>query len=231
MPSPRNKPLLKRGKHLKQERKGRSYGGASADQRAAERRTRLLDAGLKIIGEVGYHAATVRAICAEAGLTERYFYESFRNSEDLLCAVYARIIEDTKRRATAALLAAGSNPEAMARAALGQYFEICRDPHVARVMLFEILGVSPRVDKLYRQAMDDFAALIRSSVQMDQRMQHLQALDQGMLSAGLVGAVVQIAMRWVLGGYKQPLEAAVTSAYTIFVAINRQILQAPAKTS
>ncbi len=72
MPSPRKKPLLKRGKHLKQERKGRSYGGASAEQRAAERRTRLLDAGLNILGEGGYHAAKVRAIWAEAGRTQRH---------------------------------------------------------------------------------------------------------------------------------------------------------------
>ena len=227
MPNPRNKPLPKRDKPLKKEGKGRSYGGASANQRSAERRIKLMDAGLKVIGDVGYNAATIRAICAEAGLTERYFYESFENSEDLLCAVYSRIIENTKQRAQSALLTAKRAPEAMARAVLSQYFEICRDPHVARIMLFEILGVSPRVDKLYRQAMEDFAELIRSSVQMNERVQHLQKLDQGMLSAALVGAVVQIAMRWVLGGYKQPLESAVTSAYIIFVAVNRQVLQTP----
>jgi hypothetical protein len=60
-------------------------------------------------------------------------------------------------------------------------------------------------------------------------MQHLQKIDQGMLSAGLVGAVVQIATRWVLGGYTQSLNSVVTSAYTIFVAVNRQILQTPTK--
>ena len=213
----------------KSSRKGRSYGGASADERVAERRIKLMDAGLKVIGEVGYNAATVRAICVEAGLTERYFYESFENSEDLLCAVYNRIIENTKQRAQSALLTAKGDPEAMARAVLSQYFQICRDPHIARVMLFEILGVSPRVDTLYRQAMEDFAELIRASVQMSVRVQHLQKLDQGMLSAALVGAVVQIAMRWVLGGYKQPLELVVASAYTIFVAINRQVFQPPEK--
>ncbi len=42
MPSPRKKPLLKRGKHLKQARKARSYGGATADQRAVDRHPRPL---------------------------------------------------------------------------------------------------------------------------------------------------------------------------------------------
>jgi AcrR family transcriptional regulator len=229
MPRTPDTTALKRDKRSIKEIKGRSYGGASADERAAERRTKMMDAGLRVIGEVGYNATTVRAICAEAGLTERYFYESFENSEDLLCAVYARIIEDTKQRALKALLGARRDPEAMARAVLGLYFQICRDPNVARVMLFEVLGVSARVDRLYRQAMEDFAELIRNSVQMDDRVQHLQKLDQGMLSAALVGAVVQIAMRWVLGGYKQSLDSVVTSAYTIFVAVNRQVLQTPKK--
>jgi AcrR family transcriptional regulator len=218
-----------RNKSLHRNPRGRSYGGASANERAAERRIKLMDAGLNVIGEVGYNAATVRAICAEAGLTERYFYESFKNSEDLLCAVYSHIIENTKQLAQAALLSAQQDPEAMARAVLGLYFDICRNPQVARVMLFEVLGVSPRVDTLYRQAMEDFAELIRNSIHMNLRMQHLQKIDQGMLSAGLVGAVVQIATRWVLGGYTQSLNSVVTSAYTIFVAVNRQILQTPTK--
>ena len=33
----------------------------------------------------------MRSICSEAGLTERYFYESFANSEDLLCVVYEHV--------------------------------------------------------------------------------------------------------------------------------------------
>lgn len=40
----------------------RRYRGASAEQRQHERRAKLLDAGLKVYGDIGYHAATVRGI-------------------------------------------------------------------------------------------------------------------------------------------------------------------------
>jgi AcrR family transcriptional regulator len=72
----------------------RSYAGATDAQRRGARRERLLDAGLAIIGTQGYSAATLRAVCAAAGLTERYFYESFANREALLAGVHARLVDE-----------------------------------------------------------------------------------------------------------------------------------------
>ena len=39
------------------------------------------------MGTEGAAAATMRATCREAALTERYFYESFANRDELLVAV------------------------------------------------------------------------------------------------------------------------------------------------
>ncbi|MGH7750546.1 MAG: TetR family transcriptional regulator, partial [Candidatus Dormibacteria bacterium] len=69
----------------------RSYRGVSAEQRHLERRERLLDAGLDLLGTEGWARTTVTAICARARLTERYFYQSFPGREQLLLAVFDRI--------------------------------------------------------------------------------------------------------------------------------------------
>ena len=53
-----------------------------------QRRERLLDAALRVYGTRGYHSTTVKAVCDAAGLTERYFYESFPNGEALFLALY-----------------------------------------------------------------------------------------------------------------------------------------------
>ena len=66
----------------------RSYRGQSQEQRRAERRSRLVAGAIAVYGERGYHQATVKAVCEAAGLTERYFYESFANSEALLIDSY-----------------------------------------------------------------------------------------------------------------------------------------------
>ena len=67
--------------------RSRRYRGVSGDERRADRRRRLLEAGLQLLGTVGWEQTTMTAVCAEARLTERYFYESFRNREQLLLAV------------------------------------------------------------------------------------------------------------------------------------------------
>ena len=64
----------------------RPYGGVSAEDRVAARRTRLLEATLAIIGEHGVAAVTVDLICSEAQLGKRYFYESFTDRDTLLVA-------------------------------------------------------------------------------------------------------------------------------------------------
>ncbi|NHA01109.1 hypothetical protein G5V59_17810 [Nocardioides sp. W3-2-3] len=56
----------------------RRYGGQDAAQRVAERRARLLAAGLAVMGERGVAGATVRGVAEASGLAARYFYESLR---------------------------------------------------------------------------------------------------------------------------------------------------------
>ena len=49
-------------------------------------------AGLELFATVGYGNSSVRALCAEASLNSRYFYEAFESREDLLYNVYQRIV-------------------------------------------------------------------------------------------------------------------------------------------
>src|ERR1700754_2161618 len=69
----------------------RRYGGASFEDRQAERRERLIAAAIEVFGRWGREGATVAAICAEAGLTARYFYESFPNRDALFIAAYQTV--------------------------------------------------------------------------------------------------------------------------------------------
>ena len=64
------------------------YAGRSADERRRERRRRLLDTAFAIAGSHGISALGVRAVCVQAGLNDRYFYESFSDCDQLLLAVY-----------------------------------------------------------------------------------------------------------------------------------------------
>ena len=69
---------------------GRRYSGLHAEERVATRRTAILAAALEVFGRQGYAATTVKQICTEAELTERYFYESFTDKEAMLMALGGR---------------------------------------------------------------------------------------------------------------------------------------------
>ena len=68
----------------------RPYRGIDAAERLAQRRARLIDAGLEILGAAPpARELTVRTICGGAGVAMRYFYESFTDREDFVRAVDA----------------------------------------------------------------------------------------------------------------------------------------------
>ena len=87
----------------------RAYGGVSAEERIAARRAKLLDAGLELFGTRGYGTTGVKDVCREAGLTDRYFYESFADSEALFLAVFDRLTDELFEAVAAAV---GSRPAA-----------------------------------------------------------------------------------------------------------------------
>ena len=81
----------------------RPWRGVSAEDRTSERHERLMEAGLDVFASTGYAACSVREVSRAAGLTERYFYESFENREALLTALADRIVGDFLAAAAPAL--------------------------------------------------------------------------------------------------------------------------------
>lgn len=199
---------------------GRRYGGASLQQRRSVRRERLLMAGIELFGTHGYHGVTVRELCAAAGLTERYFYESFRDREQLFGAVYEHLNAELARKLAEAVAGAGGDLEQIARRGLRAYFEQTRDdPRGARIMLIEHFGLSADMDRLSRRTAIGFVEMLRQTLAPRVTGLRRRELDADLLATGLVGAVIFSAMRWVLSGYAAPIDAVVDNAAAIFTSV------------
>jgi AcrR family transcriptional regulator len=184
----------------------RSYRGQSQEQRRAERRSRLIAGAIAVYGERGYHQATVKAVCEAAGLTERYFYESFANSEALLIASYHTVTYSVLGDILRAGEAAQGGKVARARAMLHAYFSaLQREPLSARVFLVEIRGVSRALDQA-------FEASLRTIGHEVARLLGPGAVEDELLQAGVIGGVIHIASRWIEGGYEPAIDRAVDTA-------------------
>ncbi len=108
------------------QRRGR-WSGVPLENRLALRRDKLIAAGVQLLGDESGPAVTVRAVCRQAGLTERYFYESFADRDEFVRAVY----DEVCTRAMSALTSA-STP----RDAVEQFVALMvDDPARGRVLL------------------------------------------------------------------------------------------------
>lgn len=202
----------------------RRYAGKAARERHAERYCKLIEAGVEVIGRHGYQSTSIKAVCQEAGLTERYFYQCFKDRESLLAAVYEHLNEQLRDRTLAALAQVSQDPSAMARAGAEVYFQMLRDdPRAARILLFEGIGASSTLLRLNRAAEAHYVELIRAAIRRSGRSSHLSPERAKLVAAGMVGAGVNIGQRWVMDDYRQPLEDVVESMLTISDAVSAHL--------
>jgi AcrR family transcriptional regulator len=75
----------------------RPFKGVSAVERTATRRDQLLDGLLDVVLNVGCARVSVNNVCTAAGLTKRYFYESFESLDDLMSEAADRVFDDFYR--------------------------------------------------------------------------------------------------------------------------------------
>ncbi|GAA4692178.1 TetR/AcrR family transcriptional regulator [Nocardioides conyzicola] len=132
------------------------YRGVSAAERTADRRRRLTEATLEVWATAG-PKVTMTAICASAGLIERYFYESFANLDEALVTVLDSIALEIEERVQAAAdeaEAAGSGPAERVRASVLAFVTLLQeDPRKGRVAIIEagaLPALRPRRTALLR---------------------------------------------------------------------------------
>lgn len=141
----------------------RRYGGQDAAERTAERRARLVAAGLDLMGERGIAATTVRGVAEASGLAARYFYESFEGIEALQVAVFDAVAAEAAERAIAALAAAADDPAARVRAVLGEMVDLfLDDPRKGRVVLIDSV-TSPVLGPRVLEESSRFAGMVAAT--------------------------------------------------------------------
>jgi AcrR family transcriptional regulator len=204
--------------------KGRKFRGLDAEQRQAERRARLIDAGLEAFGRHGFQSTTVKDVCSEAKLTERYFYESFANREELFAAVYQSCVADLKQRLLAVLTANPANAQALAQAGLRLLYQALRDdPRIARVLFLDVLSAHADMDRHSLNALEGFSALLEGYMEALCPQLREAKLDPTLIATGLVGAVVLLVTRWTITGFKEPIDEMVRNSAALFEALIAQV--------
>jgi AcrR family transcriptional regulator len=172
----------------------RSYRGVPAADRVAARRASLLTAGLELLGTRGVAGTRVEDVCAEAGLTRRYFYESFSSFEEFTNAVLDKVIADLTEIIVPVVAESGwRHPRPGIEAFCTTILD---DPRLTRLIVVELHSgqlVSRRAE-LIDLAVDLWLA---ADPETDKDPKYLAS--QRLLAHSMAGVVFEVALAWVAG--------------------------------
>ncbi|MBF6088281.1 TetR/AcrR family transcriptional regulator [Nocardia cyriacigeorgica] len=177
----------------------RVYGGLTAEQRHDQRRARLIEAATLLLGTRGAAETTVTAVCAEAKLTSRYFYQHFSDRDALLRAVAVELENILRHEVELAAPADGAAPDEVARATVGAFVRmIADDPVMARILFIES-AAEPVMRELRSEIMTRFTDLVLAHAQ-----RYLHLADSTIAVAHLgstlaVGGLFEVLRRWLDG--------------------------------
>lgn len=198
------------------------YRGMSTEERVAERRRRLLTATLSVWADPETRT-TMTAICAEAGLTERYFYESFTGLDDALTAVLDGVAEEIERitlAAADAADAAGEDPAARVYATVRAFVQLLvDDPRKGRVAIIEAASIPA----LRQRRTDLLRHLAHRSA--EEARTHLGLLpargERADEVAGLlfIGGMAELITAWLDGVLEATAEEIVEAAAHCFLGV------------
>ena len=179
----------------------RVYGGVAAEQRALERRERLLEAALELFARQGYQNTPIEQLCAEARVTTRNFYEAFPGRESLLLALYERLIGDAQAAVREALQRPGLDLATRIPLVMGAFIEVyVRDRRRAQIGVLEVVGVSPQVERRRREVIREFAGELESYAESLEAQGLLPQRDYHAVSLVLVGGINELLAEWLMSG-------------------------------
>ncbi|GAA5101668.1 TetR/AcrR family transcriptional regulator [Nocardia iowensis] len=184
------------------------YAGQPVEDRQRQRRARFLESGLTVFARDGYANSSVGAICKDAGLSSRQFYEEFTGRESLLLELYEQIDRES-RDAVAKSLESKADASALEiiDAAVRAYVEsIGSDPRKARVALVEVVGAGPKVEKFRLELRRVWGSLLAGAAEDAAMHGEIPTGDYEMRVLAIIGAVNYVVDSWSGSDPRPPLD-------------------------
>lgn len=165
---------------------------------------------MEVFGTRGLSQSTMRDLCAEARLTDRYFYESFRRVEDVFEAVYAELTARLVDKLSAAMFQAPLQMAAVADAGLRAFFSFVReDPRRARIMLIDAQALRFSKPRNVEIAVDGYISLLSALYRALYPAAADLDVDVEFLANNLLGMTTQSAAAWSRAGFDKSLDSMV----------------------
>lgn len=178
----------------------RKYAGRSAEERASERVTRLLDAALTLFGTHGYAATTIGMLCSESNVSTRHFYREIGSRSELLKLLVTSLNRSGEDAARDAIGATGPQPVTTSiEAAIRAYLDVtCHTRTAARVCYVEVVGVSTDIELWRTRQRDVIVDMFGGLASAAAARGELADRDYRLVVLAIIGAANIFAQEWAL---------------------------------
>lgn len=191
------------------------WAGLSRPDRQTGRRQLLVQAAFDLFGENGESAVTLRSVCRRAELNNRYFYENFTNTDELLGAVYDVVVADLVDTLTEAMTCLPDD-RARLRAGIATVLDYSSaDPRRGKILFTEA-----RTNPVLAARRSATQEQLRESVLDDgQPRSVVTGISDAVGAAMYAGAMAELAQQWLAGRLGTELEPVVDAAVQLLMPV------------
>ncbi|WP_435592502.1 TetR family transcriptional regulator [Nocardia sp. bgisy118] len=177
-----------------------TYRGVSSAERREDRRRRLLDAALAIVGTQGLAALTVRGVCEQAKVGPRFFYEAFPDLGALASELLLAVQRSALDRARTAIAETEGAPARRIRAAVAALItELTDDPRRAKIVFAQAYGDEVLMRTRFA-GMRSVAATIIEQTRIVLDLPEGQDAAVAATSQLITGGAAELVLVWLDGG-------------------------------
>jgi len=189
-----------------------------ARRRSDDKRTRILQAAVKVFARRGYFAARVADVARRAGVADGTIYLYFRNKEDILVSLFDEVMSEHlegKRR--------GGEPGAGAPARLRAIAErhlalLGRNRELAVVFQVELRQSTKFMERFTASWLQDYFSLIAEVIEQGQREGTLRPdLPVKVATKAFFGVLDEMVTSWILSRKQYDLVALAGPVVDLFL--------------
>jgi len=204
----------------------RPYRGVTAGDRVSGRREALIDAAFEVFAAEGWAAVSARRVCEQAGLTRRYFYESFTDVDALLGAAFDRLTAQvTEAVRAAAVDGAGSRAEFVRRGVSAGLDVLASPPSNGRFLAACLTAGSVAAHRA--RSIDDLAAIVEVALSTHPDDRPIASRDARITAIVAVGAILSIIDSWLTQEVDLTKEEVVSWSATTAIGIIDAVAAGP----
>jgi TetR/AcrR family fatty acid metabolism transcriptional regulator len=183
-----------------------------------DKRSRILDAAIKVFAERGFHTATVAEIARAAGVADGTIYLYFKGKDDLLLRLFDEKMTELLGEARAAVASERTAPARLKRFIQLHLALVERNPDLASVLIVELRQSAQFLKAADRNKLAAYVDVIAEVVRGGQESGELaDGISPATVKRAIFGALDELALGWLLGGRKTNLKKTAAEVAEWFV--------------